>query len=565
MLIFRTVLNIVICNLAVLEAAFHIRLEFYVKRKKVQLDNLQLDLLKLDNKVRFILGVVEGEIIVNNRKRAELLLELKNKGFTPFPKKTKTVEAAIAGALPDVEESPEENTETAKGVRAGDYEYLLSMAIGTLTLEKVQQLCAERDKLREEVEELKKETPKSLWSKDLDAFIRELDAQDMQEAKDDEYELKNMGSDAARIFRQVGKNSGKNTKRTISAEKADSQSTTNSQTSTATGAITGTQNEKKLGAAKSKRGGGKKAAAKKPMEVESDEDDELDSSLRDRLVAYNNNGLSTDQSAIEDNGSKQNSSTEDSKPKPKEPARRTKKVAPVYVDTSGDDDDYMKPIPEEEEEEEEEKQSKKAAANEKKAANGRGKKAMVVSDSDSDFGIESDYGSDYQAAIPTKGGRKPGGDKPTKAPKTNSVISNSTSVSVPAAKEGPKRVPQGQKLIDEMLRPAIDDGLDVIQASPDRKSPQKKVRQMRPSPFNKKSGLKLNQKKDTETTPPSAEGSAGSSFSPDDEVNEVPKPTGRNRPQRATRAPVHYVLSDSDEDDEDEATEYSVFLEEDDV
>lgn len=139
------------------------------------MDNLQLDLLKLDNKVRFILGVVNGEIIVSNKKRAELLLELKNEGFTPFPKKGKPVEATIAGAIEDAEESPEDNIETVKGVRAGDYEYLLSLAIGTLTLEKVQQLCAERDKLEDDVEELKKATPKSLWWKDLDAFTKELD------------------------------------------------------------------------------------------------------------------------------------------------------------------------------------------------------------------------------------------------------------------------------------------------------------------------------------------------------------------------------------------------------
>lgn len=136
-----------------------------------------MELLKLDNKVRFILGVVKGEIIVSNRKRADLFIELRDKGFTPFPKKTKNVDAAVAGATDDAEET-EENSELvseSKGVRASDYEYLLSMAIGTLTLEKVQELCADRDKLSEEVDELRKATPKSLWTKDLDALDRELD------------------------------------------------------------------------------------------------------------------------------------------------------------------------------------------------------------------------------------------------------------------------------------------------------------------------------------------------------------------------------------------------------
>lgn len=49
----------------------------------------------LDNKVRFILAVVKEEIIIRNRKRAELLKELETKKFTPFykkkdPRKSKT-------------------------------------------------------------------------------------------------------------------------------------------------------------------------------------------------------------------------------------------------------------------------------------------------------------------------------------------------------------------------------------------------------------------------------------------------------------------------------------------
>lgn len=133
-------------------------------------------MLKLDNKVKFILGVVNGEIIVNNRKRAELFLELQQKGFTPFPKKIKTIEAVVAGASEDSEET-EDNSENAgsREVKASDYEYLLSMAIGTLTREKVQELCAERDKMLVEVEGLKSSTAKDLWLKDLEALEHELD------------------------------------------------------------------------------------------------------------------------------------------------------------------------------------------------------------------------------------------------------------------------------------------------------------------------------------------------------------------------------------------------------
>nr|ADE77840.1 unknown [Picea sitchensis] len=422
------------------------------------------------------------------------------------------------------------------------------MAIGTLTLEKVQQLCAERDKLEDDVEELKKETPKSLWCKDLDAFTKELDAQDLQEAKDDEYELSNMGNDAARIFRQVGKNQRKNTKKTVTAEKADSQSTTNNQASTAS--VTTTNAQKEI--AKPKRGGGKKGAAKKKMEVESDEDDELDTSLQDRLAAYNH-GLSADQSAVEDQGSKQNSPTEDFQPKQKETTKRAKKAAPVYVEMS-DEDDTMGTIPEEENEEEGEKQPRKAGAKGMKAADGRTKKATIVSDSDSDFGFEEDDDTDEEA-IPRKGSKKPAADKPPKPSKTKPKKSNSTTTAPVPRKRGPKRPTQGQKLIDEMLKPtSVDDAVDTVQPSPYKKSPEKKVRKMRPSPFNKKSGSVMSKlRQESDTSPPSANGSAGSSSNSPEEVNEVPKPAGRSRPQRATRAPVQYVLSESsDEKDEDE-------------
>ena len=63
---------------------------------------------QLENKVKFIHGVVSGEIIVNNRKKSDLVQELRQKGFTPFPKKAKPVEAAVAGATDSAEEESEE-------------------------------------------------------------------------------------------------------------------------------------------------------------------------------------------------------------------------------------------------------------------------------------------------------------------------------------------------------------------------------------------------------------------------------------------------------------------------
>lgn len=132
-------------------------------------------MLKCENKYRFIRCVVEGSIIVSNRRRADLFLELKEKGFTPFPKKKSAADVAIAGSTDDTEET-EENSELAigQGVSSSDYDYLLSLAIGTLTAEKMQELKDERDKLVQEVEGLKRSTVKSLWINDLDALESKL-------------------------------------------------------------------------------------------------------------------------------------------------------------------------------------------------------------------------------------------------------------------------------------------------------------------------------------------------------------------------------------------------------
>lgn len=147
--------------------------------------NLNRLLLILDNKVRFILGVVNGEIIVSNRKKAELLIELKEKGFTPMPRKGKSTKPQVAGANDDDSEEQEDaEPETAsqsvsvEGATWGDYEYLLSLPIGTLTLESVQKLLDEKTEKEKEYEILSGTPTTSLWLKDLDEFEKKLDVRD---------------------------------------------------------------------------------------------------------------------------------------------------------------------------------------------------------------------------------------------------------------------------------------------------------------------------------------------------------------------------------------------------
>lgn len=142
--------------------------------QKALVENLELDLKKLENKVRFIDLVVHGQIEVRNRKKADLCLELQDKKFDPFPKKKKGDEPAAVGALDDEEET-EESPEAQTGIPGSEYDYLLSLSIGTLTVEKQKELEAEKEKCLNDVEELKRTPPKSLWFRDLDALEKELD------------------------------------------------------------------------------------------------------------------------------------------------------------------------------------------------------------------------------------------------------------------------------------------------------------------------------------------------------------------------------------------------------
>ena len=110
--------------------------------------------------------IVNKELIVNGRKKADIVAELRKKSFRPF---SKVAKAKAAGeteeALEDVEAEEEETGATT------DYDYLLGMPIYSLTKEKIDKL-KEQGRLKEqELLALLEKTPAELWHTDLDAFV----------------------------------------------------------------------------------------------------------------------------------------------------------------------------------------------------------------------------------------------------------------------------------------------------------------------------------------------------------------------------------------------------------
>ncbi|KAL5207162.1 hypothetical protein ABZP36_031597 [Zizania latifolia] len=484
----------------ILEEFFGLRLEFYEKRKRVLLENIELELKKLSNKVRFIVAVVKGEIIVNNRKRAELFVELKQKGFDPFPKKKLRIEPAAVGATEEDDEN-EESPEAAKGFYPSDYEYLLSMAIGNLTLEKVQELIAEKDRLENEVEELKTITPKSLWMRDLDAFEKELDALDEKDKMDAEErrctrDRNARGNNAAKAARKRG---AKKTATSSQAAEGNDAAAVVAKPAASRKKPAGKANlagsdDEDYGAPIPKPAAQKKKPAKKASAPVSDDDEDEVLALKDRLAAYNLDDPSED-AAME---------TETTEEQPigkkgrKEPSKRgaAKKALSSLIVMSDSEEDAAMPVHEDEEE---------------------------------DFSME-------EVQVEKKGkGRKPAAEKPKAA---------ATRKRAPAQEKGMR-----QKVMEEIFKPPTEKG------NTSAPSPEKKVRKMRASPFHKKSGSVLQRSAAASTSTDGTESSSpsGSSAEP-----VAPRPRRQTRGNKKSYEEVQ-ELSDDTEDEVHDISDDSDF------
>ncbi|GAU18535.1 hypothetical protein TSUD_325240 [Trifolium subterraneum] len=494
----------------ILEEFYPLRMEYYERRKKYILANLERLLLILDNKVRFILGVVNGEIIVSNRKKAELLIELKQKGFTPM-RKGKSAEPQVAGANDDSSEGQEDGEQetvsqpvNVEGATWGDYEYLLSLPIGTLTLESVQKLLDEKAEKEKEHEILMGTPTKSLWLKDLDDFEKKLDELDSKEAEDDRKRSSQASKKTANGFAakpaKKPPQPRKNTKKNKNVEPENDNSST--------------EVENVVEVVKPKGRAGSKNTQKKA----GDESDIL--SLQERLAAYN----------FESSGEKSGENVvEVVKPKGRAGSKNTQKkagdesdilslqerLAAYNFESSGEKSGAMEseePVP----------------AGKKQINKRAGAKKMlstIVLESDSDNEDDGNFEVQQKAAPTKKGGRKPAAQN-TKAP------------ALPKKRNVGTKQTLGKKLLTGMLQPAESTAT----------SPEKKARKMRESSIEDLSA-----------------GSASNSPISEDEVVEIAPQPARARPQRANRTRKIYVVSESESDhDSDEDAELSDMEEDDD-
>ncbi|GJX04542.1 DNA topoisomerase 2 [Tanacetum coccineum] len=139
----------------ILQDFFHIRLDFYEKRKTDLLRHLRIDSLVLKNKLRFINEVLDGKhaLVTKINTKDVKCAELEAGGFQ-----------CLASIKRKVDQLPEVAADASDTTR---YDYLLSIAIQSLVVEDIEKLQQERDAKDEKIVYLKDTSIKDLWRADL--------------------------------------------------------------------------------------------------------------------------------------------------------------------------------------------------------------------------------------------------------------------------------------------------------------------------------------------------------------------------------------------------------------
>ena len=145
----------------------NIRMEYYVKRKKHNLEQLNKDIKFLGNKKRFLEEVMNGDIKLfddsgnkrKSRKTSDIISTLEERGYDKEIKKVN---------INDVVEDDDEDEE--KESKNSGYDYLMRLQFRSITEEKINKLSNDIDSKIKERDTLSKTSEKKLWLNDLKEF-----------------------------------------------------------------------------------------------------------------------------------------------------------------------------------------------------------------------------------------------------------------------------------------------------------------------------------------------------------------------------------------------------------
>ncbi|XP_071822876.1 DNA topoisomerase 2-alpha-like isoform X2 [Apostichopus japonicus] len=157
---------------------FDLRVKHYQKRKDYLEGLLTAESSRLNNQARFILEKIEGKLVVENKAKKEMIKLLVHKGYDSDPVKAwkeATLKDADDEEPPAGEEEEVESLATSSSGSGPDFNYLLGMALWSLTKEKKEELLRQRDIKAKELADIRRKTPTMLWSNDLEIFLTSLE------------------------------------------------------------------------------------------------------------------------------------------------------------------------------------------------------------------------------------------------------------------------------------------------------------------------------------------------------------------------------------------------------
>ena len=181
----------------IIQDYYYVRLEFYQKRKNYMVKEYSNQVEKISAQAKFVKMIIDGELIVGNKKKKILIDELKELDFPGFDKKNELIpmkSTAIKEEDEDEEGSVEDDVEAAvsnvTATNAGDevdtglvvvhkqnssmlYDYLLGMPIWSLTKERYESLLKVKGEKEALLNTLLQKSPKDLWMEDLEEFLAE--------------------------------------------------------------------------------------------------------------------------------------------------------------------------------------------------------------------------------------------------------------------------------------------------------------------------------------------------------------------------------------------------------
>jgi DNA topoisomerase-2 len=152
----------------IMEEFFGVRLDYYHRRKAYLCSKLAKDCEVISNKVRFILEVIAGTVVLGNVKRRALVLELQRKGFATKTQLDKIFKEMALYSSSESSTTEVEEAEVEAEIKTKDYDYLLGMPLWSLTFEKVEELKKEKAEKMHQLEVLKATSEENLWIQDLD-------------------------------------------------------------------------------------------------------------------------------------------------------------------------------------------------------------------------------------------------------------------------------------------------------------------------------------------------------------------------------------------------------------